>query len=70
MVLTRHYDCIHTHEEAVIVGALLRKFFGYAHVYDMHSSLPEQMSNFGISRSPFLFKFGEGGRTLGAQAFQ
>lgn len=59
MVLTRHYDCIHTHEEAVIVGALLRKFFGYPHVYDMHSSLPEQMSNFGISRSKLLFKFGE-----------
>lgn len=59
MVMTHHYDCIHTHEEAVIVGALLHKFFGYAHVYDMHSSLPEQMSNFGISRSPMLFKLGE-----------
>ena len=59
MVMTRQYDCIHTHEEAVIVGALLRKFFGYPHVYDMHSSLPEQMSNFGISRSRILFKFGE-----------
>ncbi len=59
MVLTGHYDCIHTHEEAVLVGAILRKFFGYAHVYDMHSSLPEQMSNFGISNSPFLFTFGE-----------
>ncbi len=59
MVMTRHYDCIHTHEEAVIVGALLRKFFGYPHIYDMHSSLPEQMSNFGISQSRMLFKFGE-----------
>jgi glycosyltransferase involved in cell wall biosynthesis len=59
MVLTRHYDCIHTHEEGVIVGAILRKFFGYAHVYDMHSSLPEQMSNFGISNSPIIYKFGE-----------
>jgi glycosyltransferase involved in cell wall biosynthesis len=59
MALTRRYDCIHTHEEAVFVGALLRKFWGYPHVYDMHSSLPEQMSNFGISRSPLLFKFGE-----------
>lgn len=59
MVWMRQYDCIHTHEEAVIVGALLRKFFGYPHVYDMHSSLPEQMSNFGISRSRLLFKLGE-----------
>lgn len=59
MALIRHYDCIHTHEEAVIVGAILRKFFGYPHVYDMHSSLPEQMSNFGISRSKIVFKFGE-----------
>ena len=59
MMLTRQYDCVHTHEEAVIVGAILRKLFGYPHVYDMHSSLPEQMSNFGISRSRILFKFGE-----------
>lgn len=59
MALSRRYDCIHTHEEAVLVGALLRKFFGHPHVYDMHSSLPEQMSNFGISRSKLLFKFGE-----------
>lgn len=59
MALTRRYDCIHTHEEAVFVGAVLRKFFGYPHVYDMHSSLPEQMSNFGISRSKTLFRLGE-----------
>ena len=59
MMLTRQYDCVHTHEEAVIVGAFLRKFFGYPHVYDMHSSLPEQMSNFGISKSKLLFTFGE-----------
>ncbi|PID56720.1 hypothetical protein CSB45_09740 [candidate division KSB3 bacterium] len=58
-MLRGHYDCVHTHEEAVIVGAVLRKFFGYPHVYDMHSSLPEQMSNFGISRSKRLFQFGE-----------
>ena len=59
MMVTRHYDCVHTHEEAVIVGAILRKLFGYPHIYDMHSSLPEQMSNFGISESKLLFRFGE-----------
>lgn len=59
MALTRPYDCVHTHEEAVIVGAILRRFFGYPHVYDMHSSLPEQMSNFGISRSKLIFRLGE-----------
>ena len=59
MMLFGKYDCVHTHEEAVIVGAILRKLFGYPHVYDMHSSLPEQMSNFGISKSKLLFKFGE-----------
>ncbi|PIE33520.1 hypothetical protein CSA56_11380 [candidate division KSB3 bacterium] len=59
MMFTRRYDCVHTHEEAVIIGAILRKFFGYPHVYDMHSSLPEQLSNFGISKSKLLFKFGE-----------
>ena len=59
MMLSGKYDCVHTHEEAVLAGALLRKFWGFPHVYDMHSSLPEQMSNFGISNSPMLFRIGE-----------
>ena len=41
------YDLIHTHEEAGLLGAALRRFLGVPHLYDMHSSLPQQFHNFG-----------------------
>jgi glycosyltransferase involved in cell wall biosynthesis len=37
---------LHTHEEAGAMGVLLSRRFGIPHVYDMHSSLPEQFENF------------------------
>ncbi len=40
------YDLIHTHEEASFFGVVLARVFGVPHLYDMHSSLPEQLSNF------------------------
>ncbi len=40
------YDLLHTHEEAAIMGAWLSRRFGLPHLYDMHSSLPEQFGNF------------------------
>jgi glycosyltransferase involved in cell wall biosynthesis len=50
------YDCVHTHEEASLQGALLRKRCGGRHVYDMHSSLPEQLGNYGwFSRGPVVW---------------
>lgn len=42
----RKYDVLHTHEEAALFGAGLARKFGLLHVYDMHSSLPQQLSNF------------------------
>lgn len=45
------YDCIHTHEEATFLGALLRRVSGLPHLYDMHSSLPQQFENFGFTKS-------------------
>jgi glycosyltransferase involved in cell wall biosynthesis len=42
----RHYDLIHTHEEAGIMGAWLMRRSGVPHLYDMHSSLPQQFENF------------------------
>ncbi len=50
------YDCVHTHEEASLIGALLRRRHGLRHVYDMHSSLPEQLGNYGwFSRGPVVW---------------
>ncbi len=43
------YDLIHTHEEAGMMGALLTRWFKIPHLYDMHSSLPQQFENYGTS---------------------
>ncbi len=40
------YDLLHTHEEAAFFGVLLAKWFRVRHLYDMHSSLPQQLENF------------------------
>src|ERR1041385_4693663 len=41
------YDLVHTHEEAGFLGAWLARRLGITHLYDMHSSLPQQFENFG-----------------------
>jgi glycosyltransferase involved in cell wall biosynthesis len=43
---TRRYDVLHSHEEAAFFAVGLARRYGLAHVYDMHSSLPQQLSNF------------------------
>lgn len=50
------YDLIFSHEEASLFGVWLSKLFGVPHLYDMHSSLPQQLENFNFSRSPLLKK--------------
>lgn len=54
MLLKKRYDCIHTHEEAGIIGSFLRKVFKIRHIYDMHSSLPEQFENYNFTRSRMI----------------
>ena len=52
------YDLLHTHEEASFFGILLAKLFGIRHLYDMHSSLPQQLGNFQFTRfRPFISLF-------------
>lgn len=46
----QRYDLIHTHEEAGFLGIRLSRKFGTLHLYDMHSSLPQQLSNFKYSQ--------------------
>src|SRR5689334_11560145 len=58
-VLGGKYDAIHSHEEGGFIGVLLASVLGVPHLYDMHSSLPQQLSNFQFSTSKLL------ARTLG-----
>jgi glycosyltransferase involved in cell wall biosynthesis len=55
--LAGRYDAVHTHEEAGGIGALVRVLFGKKHVYDMHSSLPEQLENYRFTSSGLLIGF-------------
>jgi glycosyltransferase involved in cell wall biosynthesis len=51
---SQRYDAIHSHEEAGVVGVLLAALLRVPHLYDMHSSLPQQLTNFGFSRSKIV----------------
>jgi glycosyltransferase involved in cell wall biosynthesis len=56
------YDLIHTHEEGSLIGVFCQKMTKIPHLYDMHSSLVQQMTNFNFTRSKVitrLFKFSE-----------
>jgi glycosyltransferase involved in cell wall biosynthesis len=53
-LLTRRYDLLDCHEEAGLMGVLLGRLFSIPVVYDMHSSLPEQLANFQYSRNRIL----------------
>jgi glycosyltransferase involved in cell wall biosynthesis len=48
------YDAVHSHEEGAWFGVLVAAMLGVPHLYDMHSSLPQQLRNFGYSRSRVL----------------
>jgi glycosyltransferase involved in cell wall biosynthesis len=45
------YDAIHSHEEGGLIGVALAALLRIPHLYDMHSSLPQQLTNFAFSRS-------------------
>lgn len=48
------YDAIHSHEEAGLLGVWLSRRLGIPHLYDMHSSLPQQLTNFRFARNRLL----------------
>jgi glycosyltransferase involved in cell wall biosynthesis len=56
-LLWRRYRYIHTHEEAGLMGVLLASVFGCKHLYDMHSDLSQQMSNFSFTQNKLLIGF-------------
>lgn len=53
-LLRNKYDLIFSHEEGALFGIILSKISGIPHIYDMHSSLPQQLENFDFSRSKLL----------------
>ena len=54
LAVAGRYDAIHSHEEAGVLGVILAKLLGIPHLYDMHSSLPQQLDNFAYTRSRFV----------------
>jgi glycosyltransferase involved in cell wall biosynthesis len=45
------YDAVHSHEEGIAIGIVLAALLRVPHLYDMHSSLPQQLTNFAFTRS-------------------
>jgi len=54
LLLRRRYAVVHAHEEAVFWCMWLKPLFRFRLVYDMHSSLRQQLDNFEFVRLPFL----------------
>ena len=52
--LSGRYDMVHAHEEGAAIGVVLAWWLGVPHLYDMHSSLPQQLGNFKFSQSRVL----------------
>jgi glycosyltransferase involved in cell wall biosynthesis len=49
--LAGKYDAVHSHEEGGWWGVVVARILGLPHLYDMHSSLPQQLTNFAYSKS-------------------
>lgn len=54
LLKNKFYDLLHTHEEASFWGVPLAKKYAMPHLYDMHSSLPQQLNNFKFTKSGLI----------------
>jgi glycosyltransferase involved in cell wall biosynthesis len=54
LLCRRRYRVVHAHEEAVFWCMLLKPLFRFRLVYDMHSSLPQQLANFNYTHSSII----------------
>jgi len=52
--ISARYDAIHSHEEGGLIGIVVAALLRIPHLYDMHSSLPQQLTNFAFSRSRLI----------------
>lgn len=51
------YDLIYAHEEGAFIALMVAPFFRLPVVYDMHSSLPRQITEWNFSRSELVVSF-------------
>jgi glycosyltransferase involved in cell wall biosynthesis len=56
MLLAKRYDVIHSHEEAAFFSMFLAWIFRTRHLYDMHSVLSNQLTNFSFGRKSIFVK--------------
>ncbi|NGX16864.1 glycosyltransferase [Wenzhouxiangella sp. XN24] len=54
MLIRHRYPVVHAHEEAVFWCRYLKPIFRFRLIYDMHSSLPQQLENFRFTKSKLL----------------
>lgn len=54
LLIRNRYQFVHAHEEAVFWCRWLKPLFRFLLIYDMHSSLTQQLSNFEFTRSKLL----------------
>ncbi|MEW6001521.1 MAG: glycosyltransferase family 4 protein [Nitrospirota bacterium] len=59
LMIKNRYDVIHAHEEAVFFCLLFRYLFKKNYIYDMHSSLPQQLGNFNFTKLKMVVKLFE-----------
>ncbi len=59
LLVKNKYDVVHAHEEAVFFAWFLKPIFKYKLIYDMHSSLPQQLTNFKFTTSKLIIKIFE-----------
>ena len=57
LLIRKRYDFIYTHEEAAFMIALLKPIIRKPFIYDMHSSLPLQITEWDFSSSKLVIKF-------------
>jgi glycosyltransferase involved in cell wall biosynthesis len=54
LLLRHRYEVVHAHEESVFWCRFLKPIFRFRMIYDMHSSLPQQLENFRFTTSRLL----------------
>jgi glycosyltransferase involved in cell wall biosynthesis len=54
LLIRNRYDVVHAHEEAVFICRFLKPIFPFKLVYDMHSSLTQQLTNFDYTDSKII----------------
>ncbi|WP_299652252.1 glycosyltransferase family 4 protein [uncultured Jannaschia sp.] len=54
LLIRNRYDFVHAHEESIFFSRFLKPVFGFKLIYDMHSSLPEQLTNYKFTTSKLV----------------